>query len=128
LDIYYFHNTIYNDVWQDPERQKRPVPVEDFVRSDPETRLVIVGDASMAPSELVHPNGAIYFNKYDKYPSVEYLKILAKTFRHAVWLNPLPFNLWQSDWTIQNIRRIFPMFELTLDGLEKSVHYLMSRN
>jgi uncharacterized protein len=128
LDIYYFHNTIYKNVWQDPERHKKPLPVEDFVRNDPETRLIIVGDASMAPYELANSNGAIYINQNDSKPSIEYLKVLAKTFRHAVWLNPVSQNAWQNDWTIQNIRRIFPMFELTLDGLEKAVQQLISRN
>jgi uncharacterized protein len=128
LEIYYFHNTIYTNVWQDPERHKKPLLVEDFVRSDPETRLVIVGDASMAPFELVNANGAIYINQNNLKPSIEYLNILAKTFRHAVWLNPVLQDEWQSVWTIQNIRQIFPMFELTLDGLEKAVQYLRSRN
>ncbi|NTW06659.1 MAG: hypothetical protein HGA29_02325, partial [Syntrophaceae bacterium] len=121
LEIYYFHNTIYNDVWRDPQRRKNPHAVVDFIRSDPDTRLIIVGDASMAPSELTNRNGAIYFNQNNEHPSIEYLKLLAKTFRHAVWLNPLTQNTWQYDWTIQNIRTIFPMYELTLDGLEKAV-------
>ncbi|MEQ8203766.1 MAG: hypothetical protein ABRQ31_08280 [Smithellaceae bacterium] len=128
LEIYYFHNTIYNDVWRDPQRRTHPHAVMDFVRSDPETRLIIVGDASMAPSELMNRNGAIYFNQNNEHPSIEYLKLLAKTFRHTVWLNPLTQNTWQYDWTIQNIRTIFPMYELTLDGLEKAVQHLMSRN
>lgn len=128
LEIYYFHNTIYNDVWRDPQRRAHPHAVVDFTRSDPETRLIIVGDASMAPSELMNRNGAIYFNQNNEHPSIDYLKLLAKTFRHAVWLNPLTQNTWQYDWTIQNIRTIFPMYELTLDGLEKAVQHLMSRN
>ena len=73
-------------------------------------------------------NGAIYFNQNNEHPSIDYLKLLAKTFRHTVWLNPLTQNTWQYDWTIQNIRTIFPMYELTLDGLEKAVQHLMSRN
>ena len=128
LEIYYFHNTIYNDVWRDPQRRTHPHAVADFMRSDPETRLIIVGDASMAPSELMNRNGAIYFNQNNEHPSIDYLKLLAKTFRHTVWLNPLTQNTWQYDWTIQNIRTIFPMYELTLDGLEKAVQHLMSRN
>jgi uncharacterized protein with von Willebrand factor type A (vWA) domain len=128
LEIYYFHNTIYNDVWRDPQRRAHPHAVVDFTRSDPETRLIIVGDASMAPSELMNRNGAIYFNQNNEHPSIDYLKLLAKTFRHAVWLNPLTQNTWQYDWTIQNIRTIFPMYELTLDGLEKAVQHLMPRN
>lgn len=128
LEIYYFHNTIYKNVWQDAERHKKPVAVEDFVRSDPETRLVIVGDASMAPYELLDRNGAIYINQNYLQPSVDYLKILAKTFRHTVWLNPVAQKDWPYTWTIKNIEKIFPMFELTLDGLEKAVRHLMARN
>lgn len=128
LDIYYFHNTVYKNVWQDPQRHKKPVPVDDFTRSDPETRLIIVGDASMAPYELLDPSGVIYFNQSYSRASIEYLKDLAKTFRHAVWLNPVSKDMWDRTWTIHNIRQIFPMFELSLDGLEKAVQQLMSRN
>jgi len=128
LEIYYFHNTIYKSVWQDAERHKKPMPVDDFARSDPETRLVIVGDASMAPYELMNANGAIYYNSVPLDPSLDYLKRLANTFRHAVWLNPVTQDMWPGTWTIQSIRKIFPMFELTLDGLEKAVRHLMSRN
>ncbi len=99
-----------------------------LLRSDPETRLIIVGDASMAPYELMNPNGAIYFNQNYLQPSIEYLKMLAKTFRHAVWLNPVAQVDWPYTWTIKNIEKIFPMFELSLDGLEKAVRHLMSRN
>jgi hypothetical protein len=128
LEIYYFHNTIYKNVWQDAQRHKKPVPVEDFVRSDPETRLIIVGDASMAPYELLDRNGAIYISQGHSHPSIEYLQTLAKTFRHALWLNPLPQDAWHYTWTIQQIRNVFPMFELSLDGLEKAVQYLIKRN
>ena len=128
LEIYYFHNTIYKNVWQDAARYKKPVEVEEFVRSDPETRLIIVGDASMAPYELHDPNGAIYVGQNQSRASVEYLKFLAKTFRHAVWLNPQRESSWFYTWTVKNIAGIFPMFELSLDGLEKAVQRLKSRN
>jgi hypothetical protein len=128
LEIYYFHNTIYRNVWQDAARYKKPVEVEEFVRSDPETRLIIIGDASMAPYELHDPNGAIYIGQNRSRPSVEYLKFLAKTFRHAVWLNPQAEGSWSYTWTVKQIAGIFPMFELSLDGLEKAVQRLKSRN
>ena len=54
LKIYFFHNTIYSRVWADPQRRFKPEPIDDFIRRDPETRLIIVGDASMAPYELIH--------------------------------------------------------------------------
>jgi len=128
MEIYYFHNTIYSKVWLDPHRYKKPVPVDDLLRSDPETRLIIVGDASMAPYELADPRGAIYVGQNESRPSVDYLTFLAKTFRHAVWLNPQSQDQWSYAWTAKTIAGIFPMFELTLDGLEKAVHRLISRN
>ncbi len=128
LKTYYFHNTIYDYVWEDPPRRRKPQRIEDFARFDPETRLLIVGDASMAPYELMASDGSIYIQERSYLPSIERLRFLAKTFRHAVWLNPRSELEWSYVQTIQTIRLIFPMFELTLDGLEKAVHYLMKKN
>lgn len=124
LKIYFFHNTIYNLVWADPQRYYKPQEVDDFIRRDPETRVIIVGDASMAPYELTHPNGAIYLDMKQSGTSIERLQFIAKTFRHCAWLNPVSFHRWDYSRTTQIIRQVFPMFELTLDGLEKAVQHL----
>jgi uncharacterized protein with von Willebrand factor type A (vWA) domain len=128
LKIYYFHNTIYSRVWLDPQRHLRPETLEEFARRDPETRLIFVGDASMAPYELVGANGSLYLGQKDSHSSQERLGFLARTFRHAAWLNPQPESSWGYTWTIGEIRKSFPMFELTLDGLEKAVQHLMRRH
>jgi hypothetical protein len=128
LKIYYFHNTIYSRVFMDPQRRSNPVMVDDFVRLDPETRLIIVGDASMAPYELAYVNGSIYLDQHEVRASMDYLQFLAKTFRHAAWINPMEEFEWDGTWTVRAIRQVFPMFELTLDGLEKTVLHLMSRS
>ena len=44
------------------------------------------------------------------------------------WLNPQPESTWEYTWTIGAIGKIFPMFELTLDGLDKAVQHLMKRH
>ena len=128
LKIYYFHNTIYSRVWGDPQRRHRPEPIEEFVRRDPETRLIMIGDASMAPYELMHTNGSIYIEQKENNASMDRLKFLGKTFRHAVWLNPQTEEEWDHTWTVSIIRQVFPMFELTLDGLEKAVQHLMAKH
>ncbi|HUH65664.1 MAG TPA: hypothetical protein VLZ07_04460 [Syntrophales bacterium] len=128
LKIYYFHNTIYSRVWQDAERRYKPEPLDDFIRKDPETRLIIVGDASMAPYELMHTNGSIYIDEVEVGTGMERLQFLAKTFRHSVWLNPQPESEWRHTFTVGMIWRVFPMFELTLDGLEKAVQHLVARH
>lgn len=127
LKTYYFHNTVYDVLWQDPTRTRRPQKVRDFAANDPETRLIMVGDASMAPYELSAADGSIYVDERSGRPSIEQLKFLAQTFRHCVWLNPTSSQMWNYTRTIATIRQIFPMFELTLDGLEGAVKHLMAK-
>jgi uncharacterized protein with von Willebrand factor type A (vWA) domain len=102
--------------------------VDDFSRKDPETRLIIVGDASMAPYELMATDGSIHLEERSGKPSIERLRFLARTFSHTVWLNPVPQRMWDYTRTISVIRQLFPMFELTLDGLEGAVTQLMTKN
>ncbi len=128
LKIYYFHNTIYHRVWADPQRHLKPTTLEELSRRDPETRLIIVGDAAMAPYELRGADGSLYLGQRDSVSSEERLRSLARTFRHAIWLNPQTEQAWGSAWTIGAIGQIFPMFELSLDGLEKAVRQLMRRH
>jgi len=128
LKTFFFHNTIYDTLWEDPPRHVKPFPVDELVRLDPETRFIIVGDASMAPYELMATDGSIYVEERSGRPSFDRLKFIAKTFPHSIWLNPVSIDEWGYTRTISAIREIFPMFEVTLDGLEKAVAYLMRRN
>lgn len=127
LKTCYFHNTIYDLLWEDPRRCRKPWHLDEMVKSDPDTRLIIVGDASMAPYELMVPDGSIYAYQRSGLPSIERLKFLAGLFSHSVWLNPVPRDRWGHTRTIQVIRDIFPMFELSLEGLEEAVGCLMKK-
>lgn len=127
LKTFYFHNTIYDYLWEDPPRRAKPFPVDELVRFDQETRFIIVGDASMAPYELLATDGSIYVGERSGKPSYQRLQLIAKTFPHSVWLNPVPSYEWPYTQTIREIQQIFPMFELTLEGLEKAVTYLMRK-
>jgi uncharacterized protein with von Willebrand factor type A (vWA) domain len=98
----------------------------ELARMDPETRLIVVGDASMAPYELMSRDGSIYVQDRSGRPSIECLRMLVNTFPHSVWLNPVPAAMWNYTRTITMIRQIFPMFELSIDGLEKAVQHLMA--
>ncbi len=128
LKTFFFHNTIYDYLWEDPPRRFKPFPVDELVRFDPETRFIIVGDASMAPYELMATDGSIYVGERSGKPSYMRLEFIAKTFPHSVWLNPVRASEWPYTQTIMRIQQIFPMFELTLDGLEKAVTHLMRKN
>jgi uncharacterized protein with von Willebrand factor type A (vWA) domain len=126
LKTYFFHNTIYGTLWADPARYRQPVSLDRMTSWDPEVRLILVGDASMAPYELMARDGSIYVSDRSGLPSIDCLKLLAQTFARCAWLNPLPGRLWHYTPTIRAIGEIFPMFELTLDGLEQAVSHLMS--
>jgi len=128
LKTYFFHNTIYDYLWEDPPRHSKPYRVEEFSRMDPQTRFIIVGDASMAPYEIMATDGSIHIEERSGRPSVERLQFLARMFRHSAWLNPKLAQEWSYTRTINVIREIFPMFEITLDGLEKMVTHVMSKN
>ena len=128
IKTYFFHNTIYDHVWADAARRHQPERIDEFVRKDLETRIIIVGDASMANFELTTGHGRISYEERSGRPSIDRLKFLAGAFRHTVWLNPLPEEEWRYTSTIQAIGQIFPMYELTLDGLEKAIRHLMARN
>jgi hypothetical protein len=127
LQTYFFHNTIYSNLWGDAARYKKPKRIEEFIRLDPQTRFIMVGDASMAPYELMSTDGSIHIEERSGVPSLECLKYLAETFPHCVWLNPVPASMWNYTRTISVISEIFPMFELTLDGLEQAVTRLMAK-
>jgi len=128
LKTLFFHNTIYDVLWADPPRRSKPFRVSELTRLDPETRFIIVGDASMAPYELMATDGSIHYEERSGRPSYERLQLIAETFPHGVWLNPKMEDEWHYTRTIHIIREIFPMFELTLDGLEAAVTHMMSRN
>jgi hypothetical protein len=128
LKTYFFHNTIYDKLWEDPPRRSKPVAVDELVKLDPDTRFIIVGDASMAPYELMATDGSIHLEERSGKPSHERLKFIAKTFRYAVWVNPKMQEEWPYTRTIGMVREILPMFELTLDGLDKTVRHMRSTN
>jgi uncharacterized protein len=127
LKTFFFHNTVYDFLWEDPARINRSFKVEDFISFDPKTRLIIVGDGSMAPYELMAADGSIHVEERSGKPSIEQLKFLSQTFPHCVWLNPVSAQLWGRTTTIAAIQQIFSMFELTLDGLEGAVNCLMAK-
>lgn len=128
IKTFFFHNTIYDYLWEDPPRMRKPFPVDDLLRLDPETRFIIVGDASMAPYELIATDGSIHLEERSNQPSFRRLQFIADTFPHSIWLNPKLEGEWPYTRTISMIREIFPMFELTLDGLEKAVSQMMKKN
>ena len=133
LKFYYFHNCVYDDIFLDPMcRQNAAMPVSQLLRLlTPDYRLLLVGDASMSPGELLMPYGALDWNAANKEPGLEWLKRLAGHFTHTAWLNPIPEKSWagaDGAYTIELVNQVFPMFELTLEGMGGAVKKLKARS
>jgi uncharacterized protein with von Willebrand factor type A (vWA) domain len=121
---FYFHNCVYNSVYEDAQFRKA-VPVADLLsHSDRDEKLVMVGDALMHPAELLDPGGSMYLYSQTRASGIEWLRRLAHHFRSSAWLNPEPDRFW-SGTTIEVIASVFPMYALTLDGLAQAVRYLV---
>ena len=121
---FWFHNTIYNVIYEDMDTQKEYPTVKLLRDFDSKTRLIIVGDASMHPWELDDANPWTK-NYIFHLSSLEWLQVLRRHFEKAVWLNPLRFTQRFRAETLDQIAAIFPMFELTLDGLDAAVKKLV---
>ncbi|MGI5921276.1 MAG: vWA domain-containing protein [Syntrophomonadaceae bacterium] len=132
LKIFYFHNCIYDWLYHDSRCSLTNFTETDYVLStySPDYRVIIVSDASMARSELLRAGGIIEWGLYNDKPGIEWLKRLRKHFEYSVWLNPIPKSYWEwmDGWyTIKTIGEIFPMEELTVDGLERCISKLRAR-
>ena len=55
IKTFYFHNTIYDNLFEDPSRRWDPVPVEEFARFDPQTRFIVVGRRQHGPLRTARP-------------------------------------------------------------------------
>jgi uncharacterized protein with von Willebrand factor type A (vWA) domain len=121
LRTYYFHNCVYGRVYK-TENFLDPVNVRDLLAEcHSNYKLVIVGDALMAPYELMGSTG---IGDDGRVPGVAWLKMLKEHFHRAVWLNPENWKSFKGT-TIDPISQLFPMFDLTLDGLGEAVRELL---
>lgn len=121
----YFHNCVYDNLYTDVVKGEY-VTTDEAIREYGRTyRLVVVGDASMAPYELMIPNGTLERMRTSSVKGIDRLRMLADAFPDRIWLNPIAEPSWGYYDTIGTIAGLFPMFPLTLDGLERGVRKLL---
>ncbi|MCL2437275.1 MAG: VWA domain-containing protein [Clostridiales bacterium] len=130
IKVYYFHNCIYDHLYTTPRCRRG-----DWIDTkwalgtlDSEYKVIFVGDAAMAPSELLRPGGNSVISLFNEEPGIEWLTKFRKRYKKAIWLNPIKEQYWDDMYgshTLLKIKEIFPMFELTIDGLEKGIKKLL---
>ena len=131
LKIYYFHNCIYDYLYTDPYIIDGRWIETDWVFRNlgSDYKVIIVGDAAMSSYELTARGGNINWYAWNNEPGIDWLKKFNRFYHKVIWLNPIKESRWTHAWgarTIQMVREIFPMFELTLNGLDKGIHKLLT--
>lgn len=130
LKVYYFHNCIYDQLYTTPYCKKGEWINTEWVLSNlsSEYKVIFVGDGTMAPSELLRKGGNSVIGLFNEETGVEWLEKFKKKYKKAIWLNPIQKNDWEyvyGAYTLKMIGDLFPMFELTLDGLEAGIKKLL---
>ena len=128
LDYFYFHNFFYDFVWRDNQRRRNEITQTwDVLHTYPQDyKVIIVGDASMAPYEIVSVGGSIeYMNRES---GVTWMTRLQESFGKVIWFNPTPKAHWGYTQSIGLIQELVEdhMYPLTLDGLDRGIRYLAS--
>lgn len=126
FQYYYFHNCVYEQVYSDMRLNKKLSTASLLHGLDADYKVILVGDAYMAPEELLDPGGALYYYHHNDTPGIAWLRRIQEHFRGCIWLNPLPEGQWNRT-TIHLVRQIFPMYALTLEGLENGIRQLGRR-
>lgn len=135
LQVFYFHNCPYRRLYRDPSLLSgRSVSTGKVLDSIPgDYRLILVGDAQMAPYELHGPMGSRWDPEAaeDGAPrcGMDILRLFRTRYPHSVWLNPSSRPQWGEYWcrTYDEISLLYPMFPLTVEGLGESMKALLSR-
>jgi len=125
--VFYFHNCVYERVYETAQmRRGESLLNSDLLRTYGERwKLLVVGDASMHPSELSSAWGNIDPRKETETSGLAWLQRLDRHFDRSVWLNPDRPSQWALSSTCRSISAIFPMFSLSIDGIEAAVKSLV---
>ena len=126
LEYFYFHNCVYDHVWRDNRRRhsERFSLWDVMHKYGPDYKLILVGDATMSPYEILQPGGSVEYMNEES--GATWMRRLLDTYPHAVWLNPEPEHLWPYRHSITLLHNLMGsrMFPLTLEGLERAMRLL----
>ncbi|WCL47995.1 hypothetical protein [Leptospira sp. GIMC2001] len=132
---FYFHNIFNKELYQDPYLRKPYSLKRFFQKFRPDTRIIFVGDAWMAPYELFAPSINPYsFRQYSTSDltsdndktliGIDALSEMKRKYENAVWLNPEPERLWWET-TISAIGDVVPMYFMSINGIKKAIKSLI---
>jgi uncharacterized protein with von Willebrand factor type A (vWA) domain len=131
LKIYYFHNCFYDFLYTAPGCSHSDSLSTEWVLQNlsGDYKVIVVGDASMAPYELLSPGGCLDYYAHNKEPGIAWIERFARRYRKMIWLNPLEPAYWDAGYgsdTIRLVKARVPMYPLTVQGLQEGLKVLVS--
>ena len=126
LKFFYFHNFLYDSVWTKSQRRhSETTSTFELINTyTKDYKVILVGDATMAPYEITHAGGSI--EHYNEEAGAVWLQRVTDAFEHFVWLNPTPKEYWQHSYSIEIVKELVEdrMFPLSVKGLEEAMALL----
>lgn len=126
MESFYFHNFLYESVWRNNiRRQHDRTPLLDVLHKyGHDYKVIIVGDASMSPYEIVQPGGSV--EHWNEEAGEVWLRRLRETYEKCIWINPVPEDEWEYTQSVAITNQLMEgqMFPLTLKGLEEGMSFL----
>ncbi len=127
VKTYYFHNCIYSKLYKTPECENGEwIDTEWMFRNlDSDYKVLIIGDAAMAPEELYSDTGN-YRGPNGGLSGWEWLLLMKRHYKKIVWMNPKMapgYAPWREAETA--IKELLPMYKLTVEGLNEAMQKLM---
>jgi len=126
MEYFYFHNCIYESVWQNNSRRQseRTNTLDILHKYSSDYKVVFIGDASMSPYEITMPGGSV--EHWNEEAGEAWLRRVLSTYEKVIWLNPTPEDDWRWTSSIGYMQRLLEnhMYPLTLQGLERAMGYL----
>jgi uncharacterized protein len=126
LEHFYFHNFVYETVWRDNQmRNNVRLPTQQLMNTySADHKVVIVGDATMSPYEIMAVGGSV--EHWNEDSGATWIARLLALYPYAVWLNPQPEDYWSYIPSIGMVKQLMSdrMFPLTIDGLDRAMKAL----
>jgi uncharacterized protein with von Willebrand factor type A (vWA) domain len=120
---YYFHNFLYESVWQDNRRRASAMTstLRVLRTYTHDYRVIFVGDATMSPYEIIQPGGSV--DHWNEEAGAVWMQRVCATFPRLVWLNPEPVERWEYTSSVRIVRELIGerMFPVTLEGLDRAI-------
>lgn len=125
LKIYYFHNCLEGKTYLDPSiNTDKTIDTRWILKNiSDDYRVIFVGDADMALHELVSDGG---YGNTDP-DGITWFKMFKEKYSHSIWLHPQEREeniMWMGESFIE-IEKVFPMYQLSIDGLKEGMYRLM---